>query len=130
MGPSHVKNMMSAVAALQTQESFQLTAQHSMMGRRSPPRGGVDPGAANQQMLVSSDEDAEQEPGANALVPSSDDKILRKAKKAQKTSKKRLRLEEAEAFLRAKGIDPHAVASLQDSPRKQKHKSKHKSVKL
>ena len=63
MGPSHVKNMMSAVAALQSQESFQLTAQHGMMGKRSPPRGGVDPGAANQQMLASSDEEAAEVAG-------------------------------------------------------------------
>ncbi len=129
MGPSHVKNMMSAVAALQTQESFQLTAQHGMMGRRSPPRGGVDPGASNQQMLVSSEEEADEEAGDYALPPSSNDKGSRNAKKAEKHSRKRQRLEEAEAFLRAKGIDPHAVATLQD-PRKHKHKRKSKSVKV
>ena len=129
MGPSHVNNMMSAVAALQTQETFQLTAQHGMMGRRSPPRGGVDPGASNQQMLVSSEEDADGEAGDYALPPSSDGKGSRKAKKAEKHSRKRQRLEEAEAFLRAKGINPHSVAVAQDS-RKHKHKRKSKCVKL
>ena len=111
--------MISAVSALQAQESFQLTTQHGLMGRRSPPRGGIDLAAANQQILASSDEEVD----AASVVPperSPADKGS-KVKKARKASK-RQRLEEAERFLLSHGIDPRAAAQSGDS--KHKHKKK------
>jgi len=118
LGPGHVKNMISAVSALQAQESFQLTAQHGLMGRRSPPRGGSDPGAANQQILASSDEELD---AADVMAPSAPPADVGKVKKKRKSSK-RQRLEEAERFLMSHGIDPRAAAQSGDSKQKQKKK--------
>ena len=118
LGPGHVKNMISAVSALQAQESFQLTAQHGLMGKRSPPRGGADPAAANQQILASSDEELD---AADVVVPSASSADKSKLKQKRKSSK-RQRLEEAERFLMSHGIDPRVAAQSGDP--KQKHKKK------
>jgi len=118
LGPGHVKNMISAVSALQAQESFQLTAQHGLMGRRSPPRGGSDPAAANQQILASSDEELD---AADIVAPSAPTADTGELKKKRKSSK-RQRLQEAERFLMSHGIDPRAAAQSGDP--KQKHKKK------
>ena len=110
--------MISAVSALQAQESFQLTAQHGLMGRRSPPRGGADPAAANQQILASSEEELGSADDATPPAPPADKGKLKKKRKYSK----RQRLEEAERFLMSHGIDPRAAAQSADP--KQKHKKK------
>ncbi|KAL3144904.1 hypothetical protein ABBQ32_003414 [Trebouxia sp. C0010 RCD-2024] len=111
---SHVADMLGAMAALQQQERFEV--KHvSGMGGRSPPRGGAAVGAANQQFLADSDEDNRQA-GANA-----------ETQPDPKASKKR-KLEEAEAFLRAAGLDPAEVARLSSS-KDHKHKKSKKGHK-
>lgn len=114
---SHVADMLAAMAAHQQLERFEV--KHvSGMGGRSPPRGGAAVDAANQQLLVGSDEEAadDRQGGTNA-----------EADNMQKASKRR-KLEEAEAFLRAAGLDPAEVAKLSSS-RDHKHKKSKKSHK-
>lgn len=127
----HVANMLGAVSALQQQERFELKPQSGMMGRRSPPRGGVGPNAANQAILAS--ESDEDELGGLAGGEDIDSKARRlhkaerKAAKAARREDKKQKLEQAEQFLRAQGIDPHAAAlSGKQSKHKEKDTSKQK----
>lgn len=43
----------------------------SAMGRRTPPRGGLDPDAENQQLLVASEDEEEEEEARLGRVPTS-----------------------------------------------------------
>ena len=122
----HVANMLGAVSALQQQERFELKPQSGLMGRRSPPRGGIAADALNQQILVSESEDDD---GGAASVDLDDQarallKAEKRAAKAARKDAKRRKLEQPEAFLRAKGIDPHAAA-ISGKASNSKHK-KHK----
>lgn len=127
LAAGHVANMLGAVSALQQQERFELKPQSGMMGRRSPPRGGVDPDAANQLILASeSDEDEFGVAADGGDIDSRARRLLKAEKKAAKAARraeKSRKLEQAEQFLRAQGIDPHAPA-LSGKPKKEK--SKHK----
>lgn len=129
MAAGHVANMLGAVSALQQQERFELKPQSGMMGRRSPPRGGVHPDSANQQILASeSDEDEFGIAVDLGDIESQAKRALKAEKKAIKGARKedkKRKLEQAEQFLRAQGIDPHA-AVLSDKPSKHKEKDKSK----
>ena len=131
LSAGHVANMLGAVSALQQQERFELKPQSGMMGRRSPPRGGVDPNAANQMILASESEEDELGGAAgSADIDSQARRVLKAEKKAAKAARKedkRRKLEQAERFLLAQGIDPHAAGLSGKGPKhKEKIKSKHK----
>lgn len=114
---SHVGDMLAAMAAHQQLERFEV--KHvSGMGGRSPPRGGVAVDAANQQLLVDSEEEPADDTQAGAIT---------EADISHRASKRR-KLEEAEAFLRAAGLDPAEVAKLSSS-KEHKHKKSKKSHK-
>ena len=50
------------------------------MGGRSPPRGGAAVGAANQQFLAGSDEEADDRQGGTNAEPQPDQKASKKRK--------------------------------------------------
>eukprot|EP00884_Botryococcus_braunii_P023476 jgi/Botrbrau1/9812/Bobra.0322s0017.2 len=108
---SHVVNMLGAIAALHSNEKWEV--KHvSAMGRRSPPRGGLDPLADNQQLIVGeSDEEAGQLP--QQLPPSS------------KRERKFRKLEEAQEVLRAAGLLEAAQELLsREQPQRQAEEGK------
>ncbi|KAK9837431.1 hypothetical protein WJX81_001944 [Elliptochloris bilobata] len=123
----YIANMLGAVSALQEHEKWEVKHMHGG-GQRSPPRGGADPGAANQQLLVDSDSGASGNEHARGSGGAA-------AAKAPPSKRKKLdKLEQAEAFLKAAGVDPDTLKQglgnkhrKKDKRDKGKHKHKHKS---
>lgn len=114
---SHVADMLGAMAAHHQQDRFEV--KHvSGMGGRSPPRGGAAVGAANQQFLAESEDEDD-----NDRQQGADDEP-----EASQKASKRQKLEQAEAFLRAAGLDPAQVAKLTQN-KEHKHKKSKKSHK-
>ncbi|KAK9818217.1 hypothetical protein WJX72_008980 [[Myrmecia] bisecta] len=122
---THIADMLGAMAALQQQEKWEL--KHvSGMGQRSPPRGGVDITASNQQWcLEEADEDVQD--GRVAPDAGAEPAVSRKLQK--KLAKKR-ELAEAEAFLLAAGLDlPPKSEKRKRKEKKHKKSSDHRKHK-
>lgn len=113
----HLANMLGAMVALKEQEKWEV--KHvSGMGNRSPPRG-LQVNAASQQFLV---DDDEEDAGAAAAVPALPEPDAKRVAKRRK-------LQEAEALLRAAGLDPAQVAALAVAPKSNTQKHKHSKKK-
>ena len=110
-------------------ENLELNSQKfPVYSGRSPPRGGLDPSADNQQFVISTmDSEEEEEVFRRAMLPEKErrrsDRIARReARRYRKESQKR-KVEEAKAFLKAVGMlkddSPETSCTIDDENKEQ-----------
>ncbi|EIE24244.1 hypothetical protein COCSUDRAFT_47203 [Coccomyxa subellipsoidea C-169] len=117
----YVANMLGAISALHQHEKYEV--RHvSGGGQRSPPRGGFDITASNQQLLVDEPDEDIMVPGASGLDAESSDSS------DSEQHRKRKKLKQAEAYLKAAGID-HPFKSSGKKDKKKKLSKKYKKDK-
>uniref|UniRef100_A0A1D2A8P4 CBF1-interacting co-repressor CIR N-terminal domain-containing protein n=1 Tax=Auxenochlorella protothecoides TaxID=3075 RepID=A0A1D2A8P4_AUXPR len=133
LGANYLAKMLEGYRAAKG-DKFELKGGGAEMGR-SPPRGGVDAGAANQQFVIA-EVDSEEEERALREAGMTDaerraaaKQVAREARAAQKAAD-RSELERAKDVLRAAGIEvPDSDGSSSDEERRERSKSHKKKSK-
>ncbi|CAL8462199.1 g1730 [Coccomyxa elongata] len=119
----YVANMLGAISALHQHEKYEV--RHvSGGGQRSPPRGGFDLTAENQQLLV-------DEPDEDAMIAgTSGHHRLNDDSSDSEQHRERKKLKQAEAYLKAAGIDlPFKKSGKKEKKKTSKKQKKEKKSK-